>query len=337
MVFILKSLLTVTALTAILLFAAYLYTQIEASKIAARNPNVGEILDIGGLKINSVLVPAGHDADLPTLVFIHGASGNLRDPMGAFADPLKGRAEMLFVDRPGHGYSKRGGDENLTPEGQADAIARLMDKRGVARAIIIGHSFGGATTATFALRHPEKTLGLVFLSAATHPWPGGVDWYYDLANTPVLGTLFCNTLSLPAGLMMIDQGIEHVFRPNQVPAGYRQKAAIEMVLRPDNFCANARDVANLLSYVTQVSPRYHEINVPTVIIAGDSDDIVYESIHSVGLKRDIANSEYVRVKNLGHKPDYVATDLAIAAIEKVAGKPRDLQAVARIVEERIAP
>ncbi|MGO8126822.1 alpha/beta fold hydrolase, partial [Rhizobium ruizarguesonis] len=58
------------------------------------------------------------------------------------------------------------------------AIARLMEKRGIEKEIIVGHSFGGAITAAFGLRHPDKTAGLLFLAPATHPWPGGIDWYY---------------------------------------------------------------------------------------------------------------------------------------------------------------
>ena len=320
-----------------LALCAFLFTQWQSRQIAARYPNIGELIDIGGFRLNSVHVPRPATADLPALLFIHGASGNLRDPLMAFLKPLEGRAEMLFVDRPGHGYSERGDDANLTPDGQADAIARLLEKRGIAKAIVIGHSFGGATMAAFALRHKDKVLGLVFLSPATHPWPGGVDWYYDIANIPYLGRVFCNTLTLPAGLMRIEPGVESVFHPNPVPEGYLENAAIPLVLRPENFCNNARDVANLLDYVQKTQPHYHEITVPTVIMSGDSDEIVYEELHSLGLNRDIKSSELVWVKGLGHKPDYIATDLVIAAIEKVAGINRDLRKLADTVEKRIAP
>jgi len=337
MYFAFKLVLALFAVFAGLLLLAFLFTQWQARQITQRYPNTGELIEVGGLRLNSVHLPRPEGADLPPLVFIHGASGNLRDPMAAFLDPLKGRAEMLFVDRPGHGYSERGGDRNLTPDGQADAIVELMKKRGIDRAIIIGHSFGGATTASLALRHKDIVLGLVFLSPATHPWPGGIDWYYDLANIPYLGALFCNTLTLPAGLMQLDAGVEHVFHPNPVPDGYSERAAIPLVLRPENFCSNARDVANLLVYVRKTQPRYREIVAPTVIVTGDRDEIVYEELHSLGLNRDISGSELVWVKGLGHKPDYVATDLAIAAIEKVAGMSRDLQKIARDVERRIAP
>ncbi len=337
MIVLAKFLVAILMGVATLAALAYAFSRWEAARIASRYPNTGELTDVGGFRMNSLHWPEPAEADLPPLVFIHGASGNLRDPWGAFFEPLKDRAEMLFVDRPGHGYSERGGPENLTPAGQADAIAALMRKKGIARAIIIGHSFGGATAASFALFHPDMTLGLVFLSPATHPWPGGVDWYYDLANTPVIGPIFCNTVALPAGLMQLSKGAVHVFAPNPVPKGYLDRAAIPLVLRPDNFCDNARDVANLLAYVKEAQPRYKEITAPAIVITGDSDDIVLEEIHSRGLKRDLPNSELLWVRNLGHKPDYIATDLAIAAIEKIAGKPRDLESIMREVEARIAP
>jgi pimeloyl-ACP methyl ester carboxylesterase len=212
-----------------------------------------------------------------------------------------------------------------------------MKPKGIARAIIVGHSFGGAIVAAFALRHSAMAAGLLFLAPATHPWPGGIDWYYEVANLPVIGRIFCHTFTLPAGLMQMDTGIAHVFQPNPVPDGYADKAAIPLLLRPNDFRDNARDVANLHAYVTRTQPRYKEIAAPTIIVTGDSDDVVAEELHSRGLKRDIAGSELYWVRNLGHKPDYVATDLAIAAIEKLSGMPRDLDRVVRDVEQRIAP
>jgi pimeloyl-ACP methyl ester carboxylesterase len=318
------------------ILVAMVFSAWKTRRIEADYPNQGERIDIGGYSLNSVLVPRPQTADLPPLVFVHGASGNLLDQMHAFRGKLEGRADMLFVDRPGHGYSDRGGPANDTPDGQADAIAALMDKRGIQRAIIIGHSFGGSIVASFALRHPEKVAGLLFLAPATHPWPGGVEWYYSAASTPVLGWLFTHVIAMPAGLMRLSGGIDSVFSPNKAPEDYLEKTAPALVLRPDTFANNARDVANLHAYVARVAPQYSSITAPTVIITGDSDDIVLENIHSRGLARDIKGSELLWIKNLGHKPDYIATDLAIAALEKLSGKTIDLQALARQTEARIA-
>ncbi len=325
----LKVLLALVALVPFAALAAgFVFTEWKTAQFETVYPNIGTRTDIGGYALNSVDLPAGSDADLPPIVFIHGASGNLRDQLFAFRKPLEGRARLIFVDRPGYGYSDRGGAENDTPAGQADAIARLLDKKGIGRAIIVGHSLGGAIAASFGVRHPDKTIGLLFLSAATHPWNGGVDWYYDLAATPVIGTIFRYTMLLPVGLDRIDSGSRAVFAPNPMPRDYVAETMPGMILRPGAFYANAMDVSGLNAFVRTMAQQYRQITAPAVIITGDSDDIVAEEIHSVGLKRDIPNSELLWLKGVGHKTDYVANGLAVAAIEKLAGKPRDLAGMA---------
>ncbi|MDG4903432.1 MULTISPECIES: alpha/beta hydrolase [unclassified Mesorhizobium] len=302
--------------------------------IERRNPPIGAFADIDGARIHYVHVPAA-GAGLPSVVFIHGASANLKDQMLPLRPLLEGRAELLFLDRPGFGWSERGDNETLAA--QADTVAALMDRLGIARAIIVGHSFGGAVTTAFARQHPQKTLGLVFLAPVSHPWPGGATaWYYKLTAVPVVGWLFSETIAYAAGMLRIGNATACVFSPNNVPKGYIGKASIPLVLRPPAFRANARDVAQLYDYVRAASPGYREIRAPTLVISGDRDKVVYATVHSVGLERDIPGAELVWVANLGHKPDWIAPDLVVGAIEWAAGAPVDLQSMASVVESRIA-
>lgn len=329
----------VTAIICLLLavgFALAGATRTGSWLIERRNAPVGDLADIDGVLLHHVLVEAGGEADLPPLVFLHGASGNLLDQMVPLRPALEGRARMLFVDRPGHGWSERGsGLDN--PEAQARTIARLMDHHGIGQAIIVGHSFGGAVAAAFALAHPEKTQGLVFLAAATHPWPGAdTAWYYELTARPVVGRLFAETVAWPAGIFRMKAASACVFSPNRMPDDYLRQAAIGLVLRPAAFRANAIDVAGLYGHVAEARKRYGEIDAPTVVISGNRDTVVYEEIHSEGLARDIPGARLVWVDNLGHKPEWVATDLVVAGIEAVAGYETDLDSAAAAVEARIA-
>lgn len=318
-----------------LFFALAGVTRAGVWSIERRNPPVGAFAEITGARIHYVHIPAPTGADLPPVVFIHGASANLKDQMLPLKQLLEGRAELLFLDRPGFGWSERGRNETLAA--QADTIAALMDNIGIGRAVIVAHSFGGAITTAFARRHPDKTAGLVFLAPAPHPWPGGATaWYYKLTATPVIGWLFSETLAYPAGMLRIGDATACVFSPNKVPEGYIDDASIPLVLRPSAFRANARDVAQLYDYVRAAAPAYREIEAPTAVISGDRDKVVYATIHSVGLERDIPGAELIWVRNLGHKPDWIAPDLVAGAIQKVAGKDVDLHAVARTVEGRIA-
>lgn len=318
-----------------LLLALGSATRVNSWLIERRNPAVGVFAEVDGVKLHYVHVPAKR-AELPPVVFIHGASANLNDQMLPLRPLLEGRAEMLFLDRPGYGWSGRA-KGNESQAAQAKLIAGLMDKLGIPRAIIVSHSFGGSIAAAFALAYPEKTQGLVFLSAATHPWPGGkTSWYYNLTVAPVVGWVFSETIASLAGAQRIAGATECVFAPNAVPEGYLKRAEIPLVLRPRAFRANAADVEGLYRFAVANAPRYPEIKAPTVVISGDADTVVYEEIHSLGLVRDIAGAELVWVKNLGHKPDWIAPELVVAAIEKLGGEPRDLQAIARTVEARIA-
>lgn len=327
------------AILAVILLALGLagFTWAASWLIERRHPPAGSHASVNGTRLHYVHVAGPPAPELPPVVFIHGASANLKDQMIPLRPLFDGRAELLFVDRPGHGWSERGGAHHDTPSGQAATIAALMGQLGMARAIVVGHSFGAAVASALALDHPERVAGLVLLSAATHPWPSGeTSWYYSLAARPVLGRLFAGTLANPGGNLRIGAASECVFAPNPIPADYVRDASIPLVLRPRTFRANAVDVEGLFRHVTAVAPRYREIAVPTVVVTGDRDTVVYEEIHSVGLARDIAGAELVWVRNLGHKPDWIAPDLVAAAVAKVAGRDVDLAAAARAVEARIA-
>ncbi len=314
----------------------FVLTRLGAMKIARDHPSTGAFVEANGVKLHYVHVPAGPKSDLPPLVFIHGASANLNDQMIPFRPLLEGRAEMLFFDRPGHGWSERGLN-NFTQGRQAKTLTALMDRLNIKDAIIVAHSFGSSVAMGMTLDHPERVRGIVLLAPATHPWPNKkTQWYYDVASIPVLGRLFTETLTLPVGRLSIDGASSTVFCPNPVPDNYTAKAQIPLVLRPSAFHANAQDVAGLHAYVTAASKRYGEINKPVVIITGDEDSVVAEEIHSKGIERDIAGSELVWIKGIGHKPDYVAAEIAVAAIEKINGMPRDLQAAARDLEAVLA-
>ncbi|RUW74167.1 alpha/beta fold hydrolase, partial [Mesorhizobium sp. M1E.F.Ca.ET.063.01.1.1] len=119
-----------------LIFALAVVTRAGAWLIERRNPPAGAFIDIDGARIHYVHIPAPAGADLPPIVFIHGASANLKDQMLPMRPLLEGRAEMLFLDRPGFGWSERGPGNNETLAAQADTIATLMDRLGIEKAII---------------------------------------------------------------------------------------------------------------------------------------------------------------------------------------------------------
>lgn len=292
-------------------------TAIGSRRIGRALRSVGTMLRVDGVDLHILdETPPGPTDGLPPAVFLHGASGNLNEPRTAMAGRLPGR-RCLYLDRPGHGHSSRPGRRYASPAAQADLVDGLLGRLGIERAVVVGHSWGGAVAAALAVSHPDRVAGLVFVAPATHPWPGGVSWTYRIAARPIIGRLFAWTLVYPIGIVTLEKAMAGVFHPEPVPERYRTSAHIELVLRPSAFIANAEDVADLKANVTALAPRYPEITAPTVIVTGDRDAVVWPSIHSEGLKRDIAGAELVLLPGAGHMPHHTHPDAVVAAIARV--------------------
>ena len=296
-----------------------LVTAIGVAKIEREHPPAGKFVDVPGGRLHVVELGEARAGE-PAIVMIHGASGNLED-LRPLAERLKGR-HVILIDRPGHGWSDRpGGAADAAPERQAERISQVLTGLAVERAVVVAHSLGGAVATALALAEPARVTGLVLLAPVTHPWTTGIAWYYTLAATPYLGALFAYTVELPIGLLVSGKAVDGVFAPNIAPPDYAERTGTDMVLRPREFMANAQDVAALLDYVTRQSPRYAELKMPVAIFSGGSDDVVSVDIHSRAFAKAVPQTQLTVLPGVGHMPHYVATDLVVNAIEKLARAP----------------
>jgi pimeloyl-ACP methyl ester carboxylesterase len=199
-------------------------------------------------------------------------------------------------------------------------IADVLDELKVARAVIVGHSWGGAVTAAFGYQQAERASALVFLAPATHPWPGGIDWHYRIGSTPVVGRIFAELLAFPIGLPLVPCALRSIFSPQQTPPDYRRTVGAAMVLRAASFVANCQDIADLHANVLAMQVRYPEIALPVEIVTGDTDGIVWPAIHSYGLARDIPGANLTVLENVGHMPQWSDSNAVLAAIERAVAR-----------------
>jgi pimeloyl-ACP methyl ester carboxylesterase len=87
-----------------------------------------------------VLETGGNDAHgVSPVVVLHGASANLEDMRLALTERFGGRRQIVFIDRPGVGFSARGGKAGASPAYQAAALRDVLDRLGVAPAILVAH------------------------------------------------------------------------------------------------------------------------------------------------------------------------------------------------------
>jgi pimeloyl-ACP methyl ester carboxylesterase len=302
-----------------LLVGCAVFTAVGVWLIERAHRPAGVFVPVSGGRLHVVeLGPAQGGHDLP-VVLLHGASGNLEDQRLILGNMLAATRRVILIDRPGHGFSDRpGGATDASPGRQAALVAQALAGLGVARAIIVGHSWSGALAAAYALRYPDRVAGLMLLAPVTHPWPGGISWYNDIAALPAISQLFARTIVLPLGFCLIGRAVAQVFAPQAAPARYIRLAASLLVLRPAEFIANAQDLAALEGFVAGQVPHYRAIAAPTVIITGDRDRTVSPRIHARAVAALIPNAKLVELAGIGHMLPHVAPAAIIAAIDELA-------------------
>ncbi|MEQ8268964.1 MAG: alpha/beta hydrolase [Parvibaculum sp.] len=257
------------------------------------------------------------------VVLIHGASGNLRDMELSLMDPLSRATRVIALDRPGHGWSDRTSHPGISdPAVQARAINEALRRLGIERAVILGHSWGGSVAAAYALAFPEETAGILPLSGALYPWPGGVAWYHQVVRMPAIGWLFAQVLVEPAGKLLMEEGVKGTFYPDTPPEGYAGKSALPLLFRPSEFRANSEDTSNLKENLARQSPRYGEISVPVIIVTGNADYTVSPKLHSYAFHNAVEGSELIKLKGTGHMPHHARRDVVVdAALRLARGEP----------------
>jgi len=307
-----------SAALALICVGLWLFTAGRSRRIETRYPVIGALVPIEGGLIH-VVERAAQGPERGVVVLVHGASGNHADMLVALGGRLAAQGfRTLSVDRPGHGWSQRIlGRAASSPERQARMLRAAFARLGVAHATLVVHSWAGVLGLAMALDAPDFVRALVLISPVSHPWPGGVKWYYTLASWPWLGALFRQLVVLPAGLANLASGVRSVFEPCAVPPNFIEITRVPLVLRPAHFRANAEDVADVKSYVIALSPRYHAIRAPTTIVSGDSDGVVYAEIHAAGCARDIPGATLTTLKGVGHSPHHCAPDRVVEAILEV--------------------
>jgi pimeloyl-ACP methyl ester carboxylesterase len=296
-------------------------TRLGVSRIEAAHPPAGQFMDVEGVRLHvaELGLSRGSPGAEPAVVLIHGASGNMEDMRLALGERLAATHRVILIDRPGHGWSSRPADDSYaSPARQAALVTKALKQLGVRRAILVGHSWGGAFATAYALAYPDRTAGLVLLSAVTHPWSADPGWYNNLASLRGIGPLFLRTLVYPLGSLLIDGVSRSVFEPQAVPDDYVRRAAIRLVLRPQTFFANARDLALLENFIAAQVPSYVDLRSPTIIITGDRDTMVSPKINACALAATLPQAKLVFLKGVGHMPHHAAPEAVAAAIDELA-------------------
>jgi len=208
------------------------------------------------------------------VLFVHGAGGTHRI-WGHQLQGLKG-ANTYALDLPAHGRSEGAGRDAIPDYSQV--VLGFMDAVGIERAILVGHSMGGAITLWTALTAPDRLrgIGLVGTGARLRVLPAileGLRTDFEKAVELIGGFAYAPD----AGQKLVDSGREEWL------------ANTPEVLYGDFLACDRFDVME----------RLGEIRLPAAVIVG-SEDRLTPVKYARYMADHLPDAELTIVEGAGH-------------------------------------
>jgi pimeloyl-ACP methyl ester carboxylesterase len=218
-------------------------------------------------------------------------------------------------------YDARGIGQSDTPPGPyactqlADDIRGLLKALGRGKAHLIGASLGGHVVQEFAINYPEMTASIILM--CTFARASG-----EMLNT---GRLFIDSIESRGHAYiceeMMRQAYSSTYRENEkgrFDAAWEKMREMDATYNIRGFQWTAE--AGLSA---DTRDRVSRIKAPTLVMAGERDDLVPPSLCEEQLVRPIGGSRLVVIKDAGHlffdeKPEEVNREI-LAFLASVSG------------------
>jgi pimeloyl-ACP methyl ester carboxylesterase len=229
----------------------------------------------------------------PPLLFSHPLVGGFDLGLGCAESWIGAGFRVIAPSR--FGYLGSSLPQGGLPADQADAYAVLLDALGIERAAVVGFSAGGPSVIQFALRHSDRTAGLVLIGSALPgkagrpPRPVAQLLFTDPVFWTLkayLPTLFLRCLGMPKGFHPTPQQRIGILEREEslFPIHPRKRGVMY-----DSFVSNP-DVQGY---------PLDEIGVPTLIINARDDGLAAFQ-NAVRAAERIPGAELLAIDHGGH-------------------------------------
>jgi pimeloyl-ACP methyl ester carboxylesterase len=293
--------------------ASALVVRIRTRQAERANPPIGRFMEVDGVRLHYVERGQGQP-----LVLLHGNGTMIQDfDISGLLDLAATHYRVIVFDRPGYGHSARPRRKIWNPKAQADLLHEALQRLGVQRPIVVGHSWGTFVALALALKYPAHVRSLVLLSGYYFP-----TFRLDVPLAvppaiPVLGDVLRYTISPLIGRLIWPGILKRIFGPAAVPPRFA-RFPIWMALRPSQLRASAAESALMIPAAYSLRRHYRELTMPVVIMAGADDRHVNANRHSARLHDELPHSDLRLTPGVGHMAHHVVPHEVMAAIDSVA-------------------
>jgi len=230
-------------------------------------------------------VAPGGAANGKTVVLLHGKSfsGNYWETTIKELSAIGYR--VVVPDQLGFGKSSKP-DIRYSFDLLAGNTRKLLESLGIAKAAIVGHSFGGMLAVYFARDYPETTTVLALEN------PIGIEDYRSVIPPQPLDTLFATEMAQTPDSY---SKFLKAFFLQWTPAQDKMVEQFARILKSPEYPRYARASALIyqMMYQQPIRHEYKLLSMPTLLVIGQGDRSVFF--------RRYADPE--KIKSLGHWPE----------------------------------
>jgi len=231
---------------------------------------------------------------------IHGFGASLFSWRN-FVDPLSRNYQLILIDLKGSGESPKPPDSHYSPQDHADLIYQFILDHDLRNLTLVGNSFGGALSLLLSImlleNEPGRLRSLVLIDAGAYK--EYIPFYLKLIGFPIIGAAIiyltpatCMAKSVlntayydPKKITPAD--VSGYAKPLAAPGGKHALLETGKQIIPPN--------------IDELTAKYKDINVPTLIIWGRQDKIINPIVGDL-LDQAIPNSTLKWIDQCGHVP-----------------------------------
>jgi len=224
--------------------------------------------------------------DAPQLVLIHGTAASLRswDPMVPL---LASSHRIIRIDLLGCGESAKPGAASYAITDQAHRVSAALDRLGVDRAIVVGHSSGGLVAAALVEQRPDLVTALALIDTG-----------------PNMAAYFADEIAIgPAQWPdLTDEQLRQIMS-NAFSAGYQIPQSFVDEARGMNLRVYAATSQAVRAYLDEqaLPQRLATLGKPLLVIFGEDDRRWRAS--SAAEYRAVPGVTIEMLPGLGHSPN----------------------------------
>jgi len=251
----------------------------------------GTFIKINNEKIRYVQKGEGQD-----VLLIHGTPGCLED-WDLIIDNLSEKYRVTAFDRLGNGYTTSN-HYKYTLKENAAVVHQLIDLLELQNIVVIGHSYGGSTTAQLAVENNPKIDSYIMVAPPLYGINPGI--LYKIASLPIIGKGFAYLMHITQAKSVIRKTYINSLasKPEILTEGFLNFRT-NVLSQPKVLYTTSKERTNYNGGLDKISPNYSEIPKRVSIIVGDSD---YKNIMKGcdEFKKIRPQTELLILKNTGH-------------------------------------